>query len=106
MVLFFEECVILRVITSVSFSGALRRQKKKVRLESEGRGCFGATGEHLLNPLRNEQLRTGQKQGTCTWGVERRKLQQKDKTKQIKPFQVTQSCTAFLENCTEHLSRT
>lgn len=56
MVLCFEECVILRVITSVSFSGALRRQKKQVRLVPELRGCFGAAEEHLLNPLSNEQL--------------------------------------------------
>lgn len=55
MVLCFEECVILRVITSVSFSGALRRQKKQVRLVPELRGCFGAAREHLLSPLSNEQ---------------------------------------------------
>lgn len=55
MVLCFEECVMLRVIISVSFSGALRKQKKQVRLVPEFRGCFRAAGKHLLNPLRYEQ---------------------------------------------------
>lgn len=55
MVLCFEECVMLRVITSVSFSGALRRQKEQVRLEPEFGGCFRAAGENLLNPLISEQ---------------------------------------------------